>query len=49
MSAARPGTAAAVVSAEQGEIRRLQKELERAQMERDMLKKAVDIFSIPPR
>ena len=45
----RSGAAAAVVSAEQVEIRRLQKELERAQMERDILKKAVGIFSNPPR
>lgn len=36
-SAVRPGAAAAL-SAEQVEIRRLQKELERAQMERDILR-----------
>ena len=36
-------------SPEQAEIRRLQKELERAQMERDILKKAIGIFSGPPR
>lgn len=36
-------------SAEQAEIRRLRRELERAQMERDILKKAVGIFSGPPR
>ena len=36
-SAVRPGAVAAL-SAEQAEIRRLQKELERAQMERDILK-----------
>jgi transposase len=36
-------------SAEQTEIRRLRKELERAQMERDILKKAVGIFSGPPK
>ena len=47
-SAVRPG-AAVEASAEQVEIRRLQKELERAQMERDILKKAVGIFSSPPR
>ena len=47
-SAVRPGAVAAL-SAEQAEIRRLQKELERAQMERDILKKAVGIFSSPPR
>ena len=48
LSAARPGTTAAL-SAGQVEIRRLPKELERAQMERDILKKAVGIFSGPPR
>ena len=36
-------------SPEQAEIRRLQKELERAQMERGILKKAIGIFSGPPR
>ena len=35
-------------SAEQAEIRRLQKELERARMERDIPKKAIGIFSGPP-
>jgi transposase len=40
---------AAAPSAEQAEIRRLRRELERAQMERDILKKAVGIFSGPPR
>lgn len=46
-----PGTAPAVAaaSAEQAEIRRLRRELERAQMERDILKKAIGIFSVPPR
>jgi transposase len=38
-----------VPSAEQAEIRRLRKELDRAQMERDILKKAIAIFSGPPR
>ena len=49
--AAAPGvpSAAAAVSAEQAEIRRLRRELERAQMERDILKKAIGIFSVPPR
>ncbi len=42
-------TAAVLASADQLEIRRLRKELERAQMERDILKKAVGIFSSPPR
>jgi transposase len=42
-------TTTTTVSAEQAEIRRLQKELERAQMERDILKKAIGIFSGPPR
>jgi transposase len=46
-----PGTPLApmVASAEQAEIRRLRRELERAQMERDILKKAIGIFSVPPR
>lgn len=44
-----PGGATAAPSAEQAEIRRLQKELDRAQMERDILKKAIAIFSGPPR
>ncbi len=37
------------MSAEQAEIRRLEKELARAQMERDILKKAIGIFSGPPK
>jgi transposase len=41
--------AAVAASAEQVEIRRLQRDLERAQMERDILKKAIGIFSVPPR
>jgi transposase len=45
----RPGATASTVSVEQAEIHRLHKELERAQMERDILKKAVGIFSGPPR
>ena len=45
----RPATGTAVPSAEQAEIRRLRKELDRAQMERDILKKAIGIFSGPPR
>ena len=44
-----PGAATAVPSIEQAEIRRLRRELERAQMERDSLKKAIGIFSGPPR
>jgi len=48
-SAVRPGGAAVAASAEQLEIRHLRRELERAQMERDILKKAVGIFSSPPR
>lgn len=46
-----PGTAPVppAASAEQAEIRRLRRELERAQMERDILKKAIGIFSGPPR
>ena len=45
----RPATGTAAASAEQAEIRRLRKELDRAQMERDILKKAIAIFSGPPR
>jgi transposase len=41
--------AAATASAEQAEIRRLRRELERAQVKRDILKKAIGIFSVPPR
>ena len=41
--------AAVAASAEQSEIRRLRRDLERAQMERDILKKAIGIFSVPPR
>jgi transposase len=41
--------AAVAASAEQAEIRRLRRDLERAQMERDILKKAIGIFSVPPR
>jgi transposase len=40
---------AMAASAEQLEIRRLRRDLERAQMERDILKKAIGIFSVPPR
>jgi transposase len=47
--AASAGGSAAAPSAEQVEIRRLRRELERVQMERDILKKAVGIFSGPPR
>jgi transposase len=46
---ARPAGGTAAPSAEQVEIRRLRKELDRAQMERDILKKAIAIFSGPPR
>jgi transposase len=45
----RPAGAASTLSVEQAEIRRLQKELERAQMERDILKEAIGILSGPPR
>ena len=48
-SPTRPATGTAAPSAEQAEIRRLRKELDRAQMERDILKKAIAIFSGPPR
>ena len=47
--AAGSGGATAAPSAEQAEIRHLQKELDRARMERDILKKAIAIFSGPPR
>ena len=49
--ATEPGmsSAAAAVPAEQAEIRRLRRELERARMERDISKKAIGIFSVPPR
>ena len=43
------GSPAVAASAEQSEIRRLRRDLERAQMERDILKKAIGIFSVPPR
>lgn len=43
------GSPAVAASAEQAEIRRLRRDLERAQMERDILKKAIGIFSVPPR
>ena len=46
---ARPAGGTAAPSAEQAEIRRLQKELDRTRMERDILKKAISIFSGPPR
>jgi transposase len=39
----------AAAAAEQAEIRRLRRELEWAQMERDILKKAIGIFSGPPK
>jgi len=48
-SVVRPGGVAVAASAEQLEIRHLRRELERAQMERDILKRAVGIFSSPPR
>ena len=38
-----------IASAEQSEIRRLRRDLERTQMERDIFKKAIGIFSVPPR
>jgi transposase len=46
---AAPAGSPAAASAEQAEIRRLRRELERAQMERDILKKAIGIFSVPPK
>ena len=43
-SVVRPGGVAVAASAERLEIRHLRRELERAQMERDILKKAVGIL-----
>jgi transposase len=40
---------AAVPSAEVLEIRRLRRDLERVQIERDILKKAIGIFTAPPK
>ena len=48
-SVVRPGGAAAAASAGQLEVRHLRRELERAQVERGILKKAAGIFSSPPR
>jgi transposase len=45
---AHAGDATPAPSPEQAEIRRLPKALDRAQMERDLLKKAIGIFSGPP-
>ncbi|RZJ86230.1 MAG: hypothetical protein EOO60_13700, partial [Hymenobacter sp.] len=42
-------TQAVPSSAERDEIKRLRAELKRVEMERDMLKKAVTIFSQPPQ
>ena len=41
--------AAPAITADQAEIRRLRRELDRVQMERDILKKAIGIFSGPTR
>lgn len=43
------GDAIHAPSVERARIRRLRKELDRAQMERDVLKKALAIFSGPAR
>ncbi len=48
IAAAEP-PALTAAAAEQAEVRRLRRELERAQMERDILKKAIGIFSGPPK
>ena len=50
-AAAGNGHAAAVpaITADQAEIRRLRRELERVQTERDILEKAIGIFSGPTR
>ena len=42
-------TAAPALTADQAEVRRLRRELERVQMERDILKKAIGIFSGPTK
>jgi transposase len=39
----------AAASPEMLEIRRLQRDLERVQIERDILKKAIGIFTAPPK
>ncbi len=44
-----PGAVLAAPPTEQAEIRRLRREPERAQMERDIPTKAIGIFSDPPR
>lgn len=49
VSGASASPPAMATSAEQLEIRRLRRDLERAQTERDILKKAIGIFSVPPR
>jgi transposase len=41
--------ATSVPTTDQAEVRRLRRELERVQMERDILKKAIGIFSGAPR
>jgi len=48
-SVVRPGGAAVPATAGQLEVRHLRRELERAQVERGILKKAAGIFSSPPR
>jgi transposase len=40
---------APAITADQAEIRRLRRELDRVQMERDILKKAIGIFSGPAK
>jgi transposase len=40
---------APAITADQAEMRRLRRELDRVQMERDILKKAIGIFSGPTR
>lgn len=49
VSRAPGGSPSGGTSAEHAEIRRLEKELARVQMERDILKKAIAIFSSPPK
>jgi transposase len=48
-SAASPSAPVSSPADQAGEIARLRRELERARLERDILKKAIGIFSEPPR
>lgn len=48
-AANRHAATSAALTADQAEVRRLRRELERVQMERDIFKKAISIFSALPR